>query len=90
MGSIIFRIAEYYKEKYSIGGSSFLVERVAGSYCPVVDNANGSYVGRCPAVEGVGCLPMTIRRQSIFYSLYLIKMNPLDHLIFNELVEIYK
>ena len=48
MSSIILRIAEYYKGNSSRSGSSFLVERVAANYCPVIDNAN--YVGRCPAV----------------------------------------
>ena len=86
-GMVIIRLREYgRKGNLTRGGSSFLVSRVPGARCWLTDNANGTYTGACPPSKYVGCLPLIVRRQSVWFALYRVKMNPLDLVLVNRTV----
>ena len=86
-GMVIIRLKEYYRKgNLTKGGSSFLVSRVPGARCWLTDNEDGTYTGACPPSRYVGCLPLIVRRQSVWFALYRFKMNPLDLVLVNRTV----
>ena len=86
-GMVIIRLMEYYiKGNLTKGGSSFLVSRVPGARCWLTDNEDGTYTGACPPSRYVGCLPLIVRRQSVWFALYRFKMNPFDFVLVNRTV----
>ena len=67
---LVIRIEEFDRGDFTNGGSSFQIDRLLGQYCPVVDYFNGTYLAKCPALRGTGCLELAITRKSLDFALY--------------------